>query len=130
MIAIGLGSEIWPLMFHHRPWELMHGVANSLLAALSALALLGVRYPLAMLPLLFFELAWKAIWLVALALSLWLAHSMDANTLETAQACLMGVIVPIVLPWRYVYENYVKRPGDRWTPSQPKPESARAFASQ
>jgi hypothetical protein len=30
LICVGLGSEIWPLMFHHKPWDLMHGVACSL----------------------------------------------------------------------------------------------------
>jgi hypothetical protein len=115
LILVGLGSEIWPLMFHHRPWDLMHGVACSLLAALSALMALGIRYPLKMLPLLFFELLWKAIWLVAIALPLWRAHQLDAETMETVKACLMGVVlVPIVIPWPYVLANYVKKPGDRW----------------
>lgn len=26
----------------------------------------------------------------------------------------MGVIVPVVIPWSYVFANYVKKPGDRW----------------
>lgn len=115
LILVGLGSEIWPLMFHHRPWDLMHGVACSLLAALSALMGLGIRYPLKMLPLLLFELLWKAIWLVAIALPLWRAHQLDADTMETVKACLMGVVlVPIVIPWPYVLTNYVKKPEDRW----------------
>src|SRR6266566_6186703 len=117
LICIGLGSMIWPLMFHHRPWSVMHGVANSLLAALSALMALGIRYPLQMLPLLLFELLWKTIWLVAIALPLWYAHQLDAETMETVQACLIGVILcPLVIPWPYVLATYVKKPGDRWTP--------------
>ena len=115
LIAVGLGSEIWPLMFHHRPWELMHGVACSLLAALSAIVVLGARYPVQMLPLLLFELLWKSIWLLAIALPLWLAHRIDADTADTVFACLMGVVlVPIVVPWPYVYVNYVRKPGDLW----------------
>lgn len=38
----------------------MHGVVNSMLLALVLLAVLGLRYPLKMLPLLFWEIAWKA----------------------------------------------------------------------
>ncbi len=115
LIAVGLGSEIWPLMFHHRPWDVMHGVACSLLAALSAIVVLGVRYPVQMLPLLLFELLWKSIWLLAIALPLWLAHQIDPDTADTVFACLTGVVlVPIVVPWPYVYANYVRKPGDRW----------------
>lgn len=115
LLIVGLGSEIWPAMIHHaKAWTLWHGVADSLLAALSALAVLGIRYPLQMLPLLFFEMLWKSIWLIAIALPLWSAHQMDADTAETVQACLMGVIFPIVIPWPYVFVNYMKRRGDRW----------------
>lgn len=115
LICVGLGSMIWPHMFHHRPWDLMHGVACSLLAALSALMALGIRYPLQMLPLLLFELAWKTIWLIAIALPLWFAHQIDADTMETVTSCLMGVVLcPIVIPWPYVFANYLKKSGDRW----------------
>lgn len=115
LICLGEGSIIWPLMFHHQPWDLMHGVACSLLAAMTAMMALGVRYPLQALPLLLFELAWKGIWLIAIALPLWSAHQLDAETMETVRACLMGVIIcPLVIPWSYVWANYVKKPGDRW----------------
>jgi hypothetical protein len=114
-IFVFLASTIWPLMFHHRPWELMHGVACSLLAALPFLAALGIRYPLQMLPALLFELLWKAIWLVAIALPLWSAHQLDAETMETVKACLVGVVlVPLVIPWPYVWANYFEKTGDRW----------------
>src|SRR5271169_1477100 len=84
LIFVGLGSEIWPLIIHHsKPWDLMHGVACSLLAALSALMAWGIRYPLQMLPLLLFELLWKAIWLAAVALPLWSAHHLDPDTMDT-----------------------------------------------
>lgn len=115
LIAVGLGVEIWPGIIHHdRPWALMQGVVCCVLAAVSVLAILGLRYPLQMLPLLFFELAWKSIWIVVVALPLWSTHQMDAATWETAKACLMGVIFPVVIPWPYVFANYVRKRGDRW----------------
>jgi len=116
MIAVLMGARIWPLMFHHRPWELMHGVGNSMLAALTLIAFIGARYPLKMLPLLFFEMAWKATWLIAIALPAWQAHQIDANMAETVKACLMAVIFPIIIPWRYVFTQYIAAPGDRWLP--------------
>jgi hypothetical protein len=115
LIAVGLGIEIWPGVIHHeKPWGLMQGVVCCVLAAVSVLAVLGLRYPLQMLPLLLFELVWKSIWLFVVALPLWSAHQMDAQTLETAKACLMGVIIPIVIPWPYVFASYVVKRGDRW----------------
>jgi hypothetical protein len=116
LFAVGLGSAIWPQILRHpTPWPLWHGVGCSLLAAVSALWLLGLRYPLKMLPLFLFELAWKAIWLIAVALPLWSVHQMDADNWETAKTCFgTFIIVPIAIPWRYMFANFVKAPGDRW----------------
>jgi len=113
LIVVGLGSEIWPQIIDH-PLS-MHRVTTSLLAAISAMAVLGLRYPLRMLPLLLFELFWKSTWLLAFALPLWLAHQIDADTAANVQACLMGIVIfPAVIPWGYVFANYVTAPGDRW----------------
>jgi hypothetical protein len=67
-----------------------------------------------MLPLLFFELVWKTIWLSAFALPLQAAHRLDATTMDTVFACALGIIFPIVIPWGYVFRHYVKQAGDRW----------------
>jgi hypothetical protein len=115
LLVIGLGFQIWPAIIHHpASWTLWHGVGCSLLAAVSVLAVLGIRYPLRMLPLLFFELTWKLIWLIAIALPLWRANQIDANTAGTVTDCLVGIIFPIVIPWPYVVKNYLKNTGDRW----------------
>ena len=114
LLVAGLGSTVWPAIIHHSTWTLWHGVGDCMLGALSLLAILGLRYPLKMLPLLFFELAWKSIWLLAVALPLWRANSIDADTADTIQACLWAIIFPIVIPWRYVFAQYVHQRGDRW----------------
>lgn len=115
LVAVGLAFTIWPqLALHETKWPLWYGVGCSLLAAVSVLAILGIRYPLQMLPVLLFELVWKIIWALAVGLPMWSADQMDAQTLGTAQDCLFGVVLLFVVPWRYVYANYVKKPGDRW----------------
>lgn len=116
LIVVGLGLMIWPRIIHHTTaWALKNGDTASLLAGVSVLAIVGIRYPLKMLPLLLFELTWKTIWMVAIALPLWSAHQIDANTLESIKACGMGVILlPLVIPWPYVFATYVKGRGDRW----------------
>ena len=40
-------------------------VVLSVLGAIALLAVLGIRYPVKMLPLLLFELLWKIIWVLA-----------------------------------------------------------------
>lgn len=115
LVVVGLALTHWPnIISHTLQWPLMNGVVASMLGAVSVLALLGLRYPLQMLPLLMFELAWKCIWLAAVALPLWQAGPIDAGTQETMVACLMGVIFIAVIPWPYVVANYVTKPSERW----------------
>ncbi|MDQ0193062.1 hypothetical protein [Paenibacillus wynnii] len=115
LIIVGLGIVVWPGVIHQEePWELMEGVVACMLAAFSALSVLGLRYPLQMLPLLLWELVWKSIWLIVVALPLWFSGQMDESTWATASSCLLVVIFPFVIPWRYVFTHYVKKHGDRW----------------
>lgn len=116
LIGVFEGMQIWPSIIHRaHVWDFWHGVGMSFLGALTLLCLLGVRYPVRMMPLLIFELAWKLIWILAAWLPLYLAHQLDADTAEQAFSIFMGpVLVPIVLPWGYVWKNYVTARGDRW----------------
>ena len=113
LIAVGLAVEIWPQILNHR--VATHGATTSLLAGVSLLAVLGLRYPLKLLPLLLFELVWKSIWLVAIAYPLWRADQINSDVWESVQACTMGVIImPIAIPWPYLWTNYVTAAGDPW----------------
>jgi hypothetical protein len=116
LLVVGLGSLIWPLILNAPPGlEHMRGVVWGLLGGLSLLAVLGLRYPLQMLPLLLFELTWKAIWVLAIGLPRWSAGQLDAGTEQTLYECLFGLVLfPLVIPWGYVWASYVRRPGDRW----------------
>jgi hypothetical protein len=116
LLAAGLGLSIWPsiIMGPHAPAD-SKTVVRAVLAAVGLFALVGLRYPLRMLPLLIFEALWKTIWLVAFALPLWRAGTMDATTAKNAMECLVGAgLVLLVTPWGYVYQNYVRAPGDPW----------------
>lgn len=115
-MAFGIAMTQWPaIITHGNNWTILAGAARCLLGAIGLLALLGIRYPLRMLPLLIFEFVWKAIWFLAVARPLWWAGLITPEVMETVFACGMGVVlVPLVLPWRYVWANYVTAPGDRW----------------
>ncbi len=119
VIAVGLALTKWPLIINHdRPWPLFEGVETCMLVALSLLWFLGLRYPLQMLPVLLFEIAWKFIWMIAVVLPLWVSDQLDPATLTVFYACLVVVIPLAVIPWRYVVANYVRKPGDRWRPDR------------
>jgi hypothetical protein len=115
ILAVGLGLTVWPkILSGAPPANLAQGVVRALLGALSLLSVLGLRYPLRMLPLLFFEFVWKAIWLSAVALPAWTSGRMDADTLQTTYECLPIVVVLLMIPWRYVVSTYITGRGDRW----------------
>jgi hypothetical protein len=115
VMAAGLGVTIWPAVIHHsNEFAARHGVQVALLAGLGATAALGLRYPVQMLPVLLFELTWKAIYLIAFALPLWSAHAIDAATAEDIKAVLVVVIFIPLIPGRYVFVHYVLKQGDRW----------------
>ena len=116
LIGVGLCIMIWPgILAPSDNVSHMGGVVRALLGAVALLSLVGVRYPLTMLPVLIFELVWKCIWVTAFGLPLWLNQKLDANTGETMNDCLVGIVlVVIALPWGYVYRHYLATPGDRW----------------
>lgn len=128
LIAVGLGFMIGPgLIEPPADLEHMRGVVRALLGAMGLLALLGLRYPLRMLPLLFFELVWKSLWLAVFGLPLWRAGALDGAMRATAGDCLFGVAVCMVaIPWGYAARNYVRRAGDPWTRRAARPDSAHA----
>jgi hypothetical protein len=96
---------------HVGPWDPVRAVAWSCWAALSILSGLGLRYPLKMLPLLLMQLFYKSVWMVAVALPLWSTF----RSVELTRVMGFGAVVDlIVIPWPYVFANYLKAPGDRW----------------
>jgi hypothetical protein len=116
LIAVGLAIMIWPGILSP-PENLSHmgSVVRSVLGAVSLLAVLGIRYPLKMLPLLFFELVWKCIWVLVFGLPLWTAQQLDPDTRQTLNDCLVGIVlILLVMPWGYVFRHYVKGRGDGW----------------
>ncbi|HEV7992908.1 MAG TPA: hypothetical protein VGP25_13840 [Gemmatimonadaceae bacterium] len=131
LVGVGLGVEIWPLILRSAtvPPAHMQGVVRAMLTAVSLLALLGVRYPLQLLPLLLFEFIWKAVWVLAIGVPLWRAGRLDpATTGDTWTTCLGSLVLFVLaIPWGYVLRNYVQARGDRWR-DVVVPEAAEARA--
>ena len=113
LIGLGEGSQVAPSLFVHEPTA--RGVIASLLAGMCLLDLLGLKYPRQMLPLLLFEFAWKLTWMLCFGLGQWSSGQVPPTFTEDFFAIGFGVILmPLVIPWAYVYRRYVRQPATRW----------------
>jgi hypothetical protein len=113
LLVVGLGALIMPQIISHAIDN--RGVIPSLLCGVWLLAFIGLRHPLQMLPVLMFELAWKTVWLIGYGLPQWSAGVALPTFSEDLTNIGFGVILmPIVIPWGYVWRHYVQRAGARW----------------
>ena len=119
LVVVGLGMLVSPQFFHRtHPWAYADGIIACMLVAFSLLSLLGLRYPLQMLPILLWELVWKAVWLGVIALPLWRSGQVDEATAANTFACSLVILVVIAIPWRFVFDHYVRKQGARWNIAQ------------
>ena len=113
VLVVGLGALIVPQILSHEPTS--RGVIAALLGAVWLLAFLGLRYPLEMLPLLMFELAWKAIWMIFYGLPQWATGRYPPTFAEDMFNIAFGAVLLLVIPWGSVWRRVVRRPGARWS---------------
>ena len=114
-MGLGLAVVKWPLIVQGvSALPLFEGVVASILTAMSLLAFLGLRYPVALLPLLLFESAWKVLWLAAVALPQAAAGELDPATREVVVTCSLVVVIIAVTPWTHVWRRYVVAKGEPW----------------
>ena len=113
LVMIPLGSGPLPKLVFHSATE--RGMINGIQAGLFAMCILGLRYPLKMLPILLFEFTWKAIWLLFYGLPHWLAGTGSPQL--SLDLILIGggpILFGLVIPWSYVFRHYLRQPAGRW----------------
>jgi hypothetical protein len=101
------------------PWSPIVGVAYSFWAAFALLSALGLRYPLAMLPLLFVQLLYKTFWLLSVYFPL---RAADRSSDMALPFLIVVALDVIVIPWSYAFAQYVVRPGDVWRSNRREPQ--------
>jgi hypothetical protein len=107
-----LGIAVWPGILTHHGWaNPLEGVGMAFWGALSLLSVLGVRYPLKILPLIFLQFTYKVIWVLAVALP---RLPTGAPTWYMKPMLMGAIIEPLLIPWPYVFATFVKKRGDRW----------------
>lgn len=91
------------------------GMVDSIFGGLWVMGLLGLRFPLKMLPILLFEFVWKTIWLLAFGLPQWLAGSGSPRLASDLISIGNGpLLFGLVIPWPYVWRHYLRAPAERW----------------
>ncbi len=108
---LSLGHSAWSEIINpSEVWGPYDGVTYSFWAAYATLMGLGIRYPLKMLPLLLLQLFYKSVWLVGMAYPLWSAGQLDPTSEELLKPFLIAIPIDlIVIPWGYVFKNYLKQ---------------------
>lgn len=107
---IGLAMDNWSMvLFPDESLDPWTGVAISFYAAFSLLCLLGIRFPLKFLPLLLIQLIYKSAWLVSTYLPAYQANLVNENLSSWFWVMAPGIAIDLlVIPWKYVYLEYIK----------------------
>jgi hypothetical protein len=114
-VVVGLGDMLLPKLLNPvKDWDYPWSVITCMLTAFWLLTMLGLRYPIRMLPILFWEIVWKTLWLAMVALPQWRSGHMDQAVQGNVFACATVVLFYLAVPWGHVFERYVKARGDRW----------------
>ena len=113
-MGAGLVLVKWPLLPEADALPLYEGVTLCLLTAMSLLALLGLRHPVKLLPVLLFETIWKLIWIALVAVPAMADRRLDGDTADVFVNCLFVVVIAAVTPWGYVWSNFLRGPSERW----------------
>lgn len=95
-------------------WGNWRGLGHAMLFTLAVLAIGGVFRPLAFLPLMFFEIVWKIVWLVVVALPPWLAGEQIPGVVSVKGSIIGVGIIIMLIPWKYVWWRYFTQPVEPW----------------
>lgn len=86
----------------------LDGVAYSFWGGLCILALIGVRFPLRMLPILLMQFLYKTIWLVVVGYPMLASGPLDDYGQSMMSAMRVGMLLDLlVIPWPLVYRRYL-----------------------
>jgi len=112
LMMLFVGTAAWrSILTHQGPWDPVRAIAVCVWAAYPTLLILGILHPIRMLPLFLFMLAYKAIWLGAVAYPLWRAGTLwGTPTGDIARDFLPLPFAFLAVPWGHVFRTYVLPP--------------------
>ncbi|HZY38068.1 MAG TPA: hypothetical protein VFE53_15540 [Mucilaginibacter sp.] len=109
LMFLFLSYDSWTHIIRHTgPWDPANSAAWFMWASCAFIAVIGIRRPLKMLPIVLFEIIYKTGWLIFIALPLYQRNELTGTPAESMTNNFMLVILPIVaMPWRYFFRKYI-----------------------
>jgi hypothetical protein len=109
LVFLFVGYDSWIYIFRYEaPGDHVRAAAYCMWGAYSLISLIGVLYPLKLLPLVLFEIVYKVVWLMIVAYPLWRIGELAGSPAEGMTAAFLWVVLPIIaMPWTYFMRIYV-----------------------
>ena|SRR5688572_4729811 len=113
LMFVGVGLSVWRTLINQQDaWDHTKAVAFCVWAAYTTLGIFGLLRPLKWLPIVIFMIFYKALWVIVVAYPMWRAGTLVGSPAEQmARTFFWAAVVGIfVVPWVYVFKNYVMWP--------------------
>ena len=109
LMVIFVAPYAWRVILTHQgPWDHVRAVAFCVWATYTTMSILGLIHPLRFLPIMLFMIAYKTLWLLAVAYPLWRAGTLVGSPAEAmARQWIWIPFMSVIIPWKYVFQNYV-----------------------
>ena len=109
LMLVFVAPNAWRVLLSHEgEWAPLSAVAWAVWATYPSLALFGLFQPLRWLPLMFFTLGYKSIWLAFVAAPLWAAGTMAGSSAQPIAESFLGLpLLALVIPWGYAWRTFV-----------------------
>lgn len=109
LMAAFVATDAWKtLIAHEGPWDNMRAIAYCVWAAYPTLAILGLIHPLRMLPIMFFTIGYKTLFLLFVSYPLWASGTLAGSAAEPMTKIFLWMPALLaVIPWKYAFRTYV-----------------------
>lgn len=109
LMVVGLALVAWPrLLTSGSDRPLIEGTFDAVLCALQLLSIVGFFAPVRMAAVLVFEVLWKGIWVLVVAVPLLWSGGMTPEVSETLFAFSFAVPFVFIIPWRALVHDLVR----------------------
>src|SRR6266404_7635076 len=109
LMAALVATSTWRRIFTHEGlWDNYQAMSVCVWTAYTTLAFFGLFRPLRWLPIVIFMIFYKTLWLIVVAYPLWRAGALAGSPAdEMAHIFVWAPVLALVVPWVYVFKNYV-----------------------